>query len=196
MITINDKWSMINEKWNTITVAMIHDGDDDVSRPQIQRPQISRPHISRPQLSQRQISRPHISRPHISRPNISVTHISKPQISQRQISRPHISRPHISRPNISVTHISRPHISRPHISRPNCPTSPCGKTGLAPCRQSTFSSCFVCSHFFLFIQFFWTTSYKNRPANHLPKRVCPTASSPQAQTFEPLLPILPKKKMC
>ena len=26
--------------------------------------------------------------------------------------------------------------------------SPCGKTGLAPCRQSTFSSCFVCSHFF------------------------------------------------
>ena len=26
--------------------------------------------------------------------------------------------------------------------------SPCGKTGLAPCRQSTFSSCFVCPHFF------------------------------------------------
>ena len=39
-----------------------------------------------------------------------------------------------------------------------------------------------------------TKSYKNRPANHLPKRVCPTASSPQAQKFEPLLPILPTKK--
>ena len=40
-----------------------------------------------------------------------------------------------------------------------------------------------------------TKSYKNRPANHLPKHVCPTASSPQAQKFEPLLPILPKKNV-
>ena len=30
--------------------------------------------------------------------------------------------------------------------------------------------------------------------NHLPKRVCPTASSPNAQKFEPLLPILPPQK--
>ena len=72
----------------------------------------------------------------------------------------------------------------------------CGKTGLAPCRQSTFSSCFVCSPFFLIYLFFifGPNLTKTDLQNHLPKRVCPTASSPQAQKFEPLLPILPKKK--
>ena len=74
--------------------------------------------------------------------------------------------------------------------------SPCGKTGLAPCRQSTCFSCFVCSPFFLFYLFFifGPNLTKTDLQNHLPKRVCPTASSPQAQKFEPLLPILPEKK--
>ena len=41
--------------------------------------------------------------------------------------------------------------------------STCGKTGLAPCRQSFFSSCFVCSPCFSHL-FFLTKSYKNKPA--------------------------------
>ena len=63
--------------------------------------------------------------------------------------------------------------------------SPCGKARLAPCRQCGF----------LFSSSFFGIQNPNSDLqNHLPKRVCPTASSPKAQKFEPLLPILPQKK--
>ena len=72
--------------------------------------------------------------------------------------------------------------------------STCGKTGLAPCRQSTFSSCLICSPFFLMC-FFWTKSYKNKPAKITSQSVSAQQLLPhRLKNLNPSYQSYPKKK--